>query len=734
MLLQTKLYRPQPRPGTIPRPHLIQQLNQGLHGKLTLVTAPAGYGKTTLVTNWLQQQTTPTAWYSLDEGDNNPAQFLAYIITALSQTLPDFDTPTLNLLQSNPPLPLIAVISQLINDLVSHNTPIILVLDDFHVVQNDRIYQAVNFLVENSPSHFHLLITSREQVPLPALSRLRGRGLVAEFTTTQLRFSNDEATAFFRQTMGLSLTPNTITDYAQKSEGWVTGLQLAALAIQQGHDPAGFPSQHPFIFNYLIDEVYARQPSHIQQFWQQTAILSRLSAPLCSAVTGQTRALAQQTLADLEQANLFLQPLDSERRWYRYHHLLAEFLQNKVEPATAQQSHQRAADWFAEHDAHADAIAHAFAINDFDSASQYILQIADELWTRGSVATLQAWLLQLPEEMILSRPGLALYLAWTYCFDGQTQRDGTASFRKASHLLDRVEPTVEDKQHGHLFAIRAALASVQRQVGQAITFGEDALAKLEPDQAIWQGVVGITLGIAYQITGNIPQATTTFREAARQNRTADNLSGALFAYNNWGSLLLQQHALPEAELAYQEAYQLIEEAHAEQLPICGQIFIGLGQLRWRQGQLAEAAQHLQAGTALSAKGGFPTAEPLFQLAQVQLLLGNQEGADEASGRAETALQNPKLNPHHRALAQAEQTKFQKLRQEHQQQSLIDPLSDRELEILRLVADGYANQQIADQLVVALSTIKWHINNIYGKLNVRRRTQAIQKARTLNLLN
>lgn len=733
MLLQTKLYRPQTRPGLVPRPQLIHQLNKSLNGHLTLVTAPAGFGKTTLITTWLQQHNTPTAWLSLDQNDNDPTQLLAYIITTLTQTYPTLHTTTLPLLQATPPPPITAIISQLANELLTFNTPTLLVLDDFHTLHNPATHNAINTLIDSSPAPFHLVIASRKQPALPSLSRLRGRGQVTELTASQLRFSSDEATQFFAQTMALQLPTSTVSDYAQKTEGWVTGLQLAALAVQQGHDPAGFPSHHPIISDYLLHEVITHQPPHIQKFWQQTAILTRLTAPLCAALTGQTRTQAQQTLAYLEKANLFLQPLDSQRHWYRYHHLLASYLQTHTDPALIQTSHRRAANWFAQHDAYPDAISHAFATNDFDSASNHILQTADELWTRGAVSALQNWLLRLPKEMILARPELTLYLAWTHFFSGQTQPNSN-SFAKAKHLLQQITPNLPKNQLGIHYTIRAAFASVERNAPQAIQLSTAALTHLTPQQAVWRGVVSITLGMAHQVTGNITQAIAAFGQAARQNHQANNLSGANFAYSNWARLLNQQDDLATAELAYQEALLLIAETQTEHLPISGQIFTGFAHLRWQQGHLPEAANLYQQGISLLSQGGFPLAEPLFQLAQVQLLLGDKEAADGTSGRATTALQNPRLSPQHRPLAQKEQARYQKLKHNHAQQALIEPLSNRELEILHLIAAGHSNQQIADHLVIALSTIKWHTNNIYGKLNVRRRTQAIQKARTLNLLN
>jgi LuxR family maltose regulon positive regulatory protein len=334
-LLTTKLYIPPTRPELISRPRLIERLNAGLHRKLTLISAPAGFGKTTLLSQWASQQVSesangrPVAWLSLDEGDNDPARFLAYFIAAL-QTIPSLSEAgvresALAVFQSPQPPPIEAVLTPLIDEIAALPDKIILVLDDYHLIEAQPIRDALTFLLEYLPPQMHLVITTRDDPHLP-LARLRGRGQLTELRATDLRFSSSEAAEFLNQVMDLGLSTEDIAALETRTEGWIAGLQLAAISMQ-GHEDApslikSFTGSHRFVLDYLIEEVLEQQPENIQTFLLQTAVLNRLTGSLCNALTSQDNG--QATLELLERSNLFIVPLDGERQWYRYHHLFAD--------------------------------------------------------------------------------------------------------------------------------------------------------------------------------------------------------------------------------------------------------------------------------------------------------------------------------------------------------------------------------------------------------------------------
>ncbi len=360
-ILATKLYLPPPRPNALRRPHLIARLNAGLPRKLTLISAAAGFGKTTLVGEWVNQKAeggrikdasdpipypsslslhpSKVAWLSLDAGDNDPARFLAYFVAALQMLTPHFGAGVLRLLQSPQPPPIEVILTTLLNEITTIPDNFVLVLDDYHVIEAKAVDQALAFLLEHQPPQMHLVIATREDPNLP-LARLRARGQLCEVRAADLRFTPAEAADFLNQVMGLSLLPQEITALETRTEGWVAGLQLAALALQgtlsmQGQQDTSsfiqsFTGSHRFVMDYLVEEVLQQQPAELQTFLLHTAILERLCGPLCEAVLGDFSTAGQATLEDLEQANLFIVPLDNERRWYRYHHLFAELLRQRL--------------------------------------------------------------------------------------------------------------------------------------------------------------------------------------------------------------------------------------------------------------------------------------------------------------------------------------------------------------------------------------------------------------------
>src|SRR5215468_3969556 len=338
-ILATKLYVPPRRPNLVLRPRLIDRLNEGLHRKLTLISAPAGFGKTTLVSEWLAGCARPAAWLSLDEGDNDPARFLTYLIAALQTIAPTLGKGVVGALQS--PLPPLAepILTTVLNDITaSIADPFVLVLDDYHLIDARLVDHALTFLLDHLPPQMHLVIATREDPPLP-LARLRASGQLTELRAADLRFTPAEAADFLTQAMGLSLSADDVAALEARTEGWIAGLQLAAISLQGRHDTASFiasfTGSHHFVMDYLVEEVLHQQPEHIQSFLLRTSILDRLCGPLCDAVVRDPAVSGQATLEYLDRANLFLVPLDHERRWYRYHHLFAELLRQRLYQSTA---------------------------------------------------------------------------------------------------------------------------------------------------------------------------------------------------------------------------------------------------------------------------------------------------------------------------------------------------------------------------------------------------------------
>src|SRR5665811_839631 len=397
-LLATKLYIPPPPPKVVLRRRLIERLNEGLHGKLTLVSASAGFGKTTLVSEWVAggerlEPKVRVAWLSLDEGDNDPARFLNYLTAAVQTVAANIGEGVLGVLQSPQPPPTEAILTTLLNEIATIPDDFVLVLDDYHVVDSEPVDQALAFLLEHLPPPMHLVIVTREDPHLP-LARLRARGQLTELRAADLRFTPSEAAEFLNRVMGLDLSAEDITALETRTEGWIAGLQLAALSMQGHQDTASFiksfTGSHHFVLDYLLEEVLHQQSASIQTFLLRTSILGRLCGPLCDAVLLDPSVSGQETLEYLEHANLFIVPLDDERRWYRYHRLFVDLLRKRLNQGAASstgnevwsvpESHIRAAQWYEENGLELEAFHHAAAANDVERACLlYTSDAADDL-------------------------------------------------------------------------------------------------------------------------------------------------------------------------------------------------------------------------------------------------------------------------------------------------------------------------------------------------------------------
>ncbi|HBY95797.1 MAG TPA: helix-turn-helix transcriptional regulator, partial [Chloroflexi bacterium] len=412
VLLATKIGIPGIRPDLLPRSHLIGRLEEATTRKFVLVSTPAGFGKTTLLAGWARSTARPVAWLSLDGDDNDPARFWRYIVAAVDRVHPGIGKQALSLLNASAQPTPKAVVTALVNELAAHSGELVLVLDDYHLIESHAIHASLAFLLEHLSPGMHVVISSRSDPPIP-LARFRARGQLAELRAADLRFTVEEAAALLRRVWGLHLPEESIAALEERTEGWVTGLQLAALSLRGASDPArfiqGFRGSHRYILDYLTEEALEQQPGDVRSFLLETSVLEQLSGPLCDVLTG--RRDSQEMLERLERANLFLVPLDEQRHWYRYHHLFADLLLARLQsadPDRVPELHRKAAAWYAEYELIGDAVRHALAAGEAVWAARLVEQHVEEILRRGEGETLRGWLAALPQEVVRSRPRLAL--------------------------------------------------------------------------------------------------------------------------------------------------------------------------------------------------------------------------------------------------------------------------------------------------------------------------------------
>ena len=598
---------PPPRTNQVARPALIAQLNRGLTQghSLTLVSAPAGFGKTTLVTQWLAQldQTVrPLCWVSLDQEDDDPQQFFRYLTTAVS-TLPANPNSVADLLNSPQPPPAKLLMSTFLNDVTAVSTPFILVLDDLHDIESTEIEQAMTLLVEHMPSNMHLVLISRTDPALP-LSRLRARGQLTEIRIFDLRFTENETTSFLHNVMQLNISPESITALEARTEGWVAGLQLAAVSMQASSDIPGFidtfTGSHRYIMDYLTDEVLQRQPASIQQFLLQTAVLNRFRPSLCAALIEQPINTVEKALNQLEAENLFLIPLDDERQWYRYHHLFADLLRRRLHQADLnlmQQMHLRASRWFAEHNYQEEAIDHAIKGEGFETAVTHLDQIADQYWERGQLNKLRRWIEQIPAPSRQSTPNITTLYAWILCANGEFQQ-ATAELDTAANAI---APT-DAQMQGRIAVTQAMVATFTGQVTQTIQHAKDALQKLPDSDSIWRGNAANALGDAYGILGQVRKAELAYREASTISLAQKHAYLSLIVGFKLAGTLRQQLQLHQAFDICQHHLQLAADAGMADSALAGVLHAVSGEILCEWNQLDEAVKRVEKGVTLTRQG------------------------------------------------------------------------------------------------------------------------------------
>ncbi len=870
-LLLTKIQIPKGRPSQVARPHLTAVLDKGLDGKLNLIAAAAGFGKTTLAAAWCAKYSGQVAWVSLDESDNDPIRFLSYLVAAVQQPYPEFGQELLASLQAPQPPTLENALYSLVNQLAVLENRLILALDDYHVIEKTAIHDALTFLLNHLPSQTTLLLLSRSDPPLP-LARLRARNELIELRAAHLRFSEKEAADFLNQSMALGLTDQAVQSLESRTEGWIAGLQLAAIALQ--NNPAGregfieaFTGSHHFVLEYLIEEVLTNQPPKVRDFLVKTAFLQRVCASLCDAVIEQDGQ--SQTMIDyLEKHNLFIIPLDYDRVWYRYHHLFADLLQarslDQIEDEIPHMQ-RRAAEWHEANNLPEEAVRYALEAKAFRYAVHLITGPAASVFQRGEVNTLLSWFQALPSEYLDGNPSLSLQFGLAFALNGrwpeaerlldQVEQVKSAeietadlvllSFLVASHRQDIaalqaiIEKAAQDP-HPHpltktVLALiyfllgqndRAAQLLAEAQVeadrqeewaaayhallqrcrihiylGHLHQARDLCLTALERSKKIDRGAFSQT-SLAYSVLGRIHiewdeldtaadylnQAIETSEKSGfRTGMLSSNTIMLAEVYDARGdhkavestaeqALTYAARHDPPAEVEWLKTYQArmwlnegnlsaavdwLErlESMEQERPLPVSIFypsqirpVTKARILLGQRKTAEAIEIL---TALTA------APPTLLTVEAHALLALARQANGDSVNAQNSLEQtlalaepenrirlflnmgrrPMYNlletfcsqkPKDHPLRPFGLTLLERFPDEAELTPLIEPLSDRELEVLELIIAGHSNKEIADSLVLALSTVKWYINTIYGKLQVKSRSQAIAKAHELGI--
>ncbi len=668
-LLQTKLYVPRLRPFLVPRHHLIEKLNQGLQQgcKLTLVSAPAGFGKTTLIADWglriSESEAIPKlCWLSLDEGDNDLNSFLIYFIAALQTVEPDIGLEPLAALQSSGATNSDAVLMALLNEIASLPQPLALILDDYHVIESHSIDEALTFLLDHLPATLHLVITTRIDPALP-LARLRGRGQLTELRVADLRFTHDEVATFLNQMMNLEISAENIAALGARTEGWITGLQLAALSLQE-RDPErvtsfiqSFTGTHHHILDYLVEEVLQQQPPRLQSFLLQTSILTRLTGSLCEAVCAfendsPNHSDGHTLLNRLAKSNLFIVPLDDERRWYRYHHLFADLLRFRLQQEQANmipELHCRASKWHEEHGFIDRAIRHAIAADDLEQAARLVDEHSHPAHERGEVSTVRGWFELLPDEMVRSDPSLSIACAWNLFLNGQI---GAVEDRlqDAETLLAKQTTSVKNEQAGELFgkisALRVILFGTQGKPRRGIELAQQLLEYIPEANLSWRGIVLLMLGGLFRDVGNITQASRSFAEAVTILQAAENSLAAVMAVERLVRVLVMQGQLVQA---VEVCTEMIDASTGPNVQGKQQVLISdmsraiMSNVLYERNQLVDAEMYVRQGIKQAKRGGFFQSLVFGQILLARILQARGD-ADGANMLLQAAIKSYQMNP------------------------------------------------------------------------------------------
>ncbi len=622
--LRTKLRVPPLRSNWISRSRLDKRLDQGQARKLTLISAPAGFGKTTLLIDWIHSQKIPAAWFSVDKADNDPLHFLTYVILGLQSLEATAGKAALTMLKSPQPPSIESILISLINDLSQISLDLALVLDDYHLIDAKAIHDLIAFLLENLPEQMHLIIATRSDPPLP-LARVRSQNLLTELRAADLSFTVDETASLFNQSLNVQLSGPDIQLLEARTEGWVAGLQLAALSLQGRKNPSdfikGFKGDNRYIADYLTEEVLNSQPEQLRNFLLQTSILGRLCGPLCDAVTHQENS--RQVLNSLEKANLFVIPLDDERCWYRYHHLFADLLEQRLllnQDDRVADLHRRASQWFAQNGSKNEAVDHAFWAQDYESAAQLIEEIAEVDWDRARESQLLQWFKMLPDKNIAVNPKLGIFYA-RELFKSGYMDDAEKRLQSAEHMLESA--TFRDSERkgllGRIAVIRAYMLTRTGNMPGAVSFSKQALKLLPPKDLNWRSVAATTLGMG-SLTGKLVEQQRAFAEAVKISKAAGNIYYHIFAGSCLASIMYRRGQLKEVENLNRQLLSLAIENGIEQTGIAGSVYASLGSILCEWNDFDEGMHLLNKGIELSELGRDPVILASCQISLLRALM------------------------------------------------------------------------------------------------------------------
>ena len=735
-LILTKLRPPAPRAGLVPRDRLQARVHAGLQGRLCLVGAPAGFGKTTLLTQWCAAAGGErVAWVSLDEGDNDPTRFWTYVVAALQTVEPGLGTAALESLRDASPDIDRTVLPGLINDLSTTGGPLVVVLDDYHLVTNPECHKSLAFFLDHLPADLHLVLSTRADPPLP-VARMRARGELGEIRIAELEFTGDEAAVLLNGSMGLRLATDEVMGLADRTEGWAAGLVLAGLSLRGREDTrefiASFQGDSRHVADFLGTEVLARQPEPIRAFLLRTSILERFSGSLCDAVLA-TQGSAE-LLAELERSNLFVVPLDDRRRWYRYHHLFADLLRAELadrDPELLPTLHQRAAAWHRRMGNVDQAIPHASAAGDFADAAELIGQHWLRFWRRGRRATVIRWLDRLPDEIIAADPPVAWGAAVIRGFSGASKAE-TERWLAAAERDGDARPLPDGVTSLEFGANVARAILMFDDVGRSVEAACRALELADggPSQEFWMAQSALCQ--ARYLSGASVEAQP-MEEILRRVSAAEQPYAVVLAL----AVLSLVAGDREDDRAAALARRAAETAKAQGLsasPLCTIAYLAVGRALARQGELAEAEEQLGRALELTEIDSMLLlhAFALLVLAPVRRGRGDLSGARGLVGRARELIERAAdpgslpvlLNQAERLLASAPRRRVE----------LATPLTERELVILRLLPTRLSSRDIGRELYVSVTTVRSHVQSIYRKFGVATRAEAVAHARQHGLLS
>jgi LuxR family maltose regulon positive regulatory protein len=613
-LLSTKLYVPPMPTEMLRRPRLVEILTTGLDRRLTLVSAPVGFGKTTLLSEWIASTTLPTSWINLDEADNDPAAFWTYFIAALQTVNPRIGQVALSLLQSTQPPQIEAILTNLINEISSDRSRCptrampryVVVLDDYHVIDSQPVHKGLGYLVEHLPRQMHIVVSSRTDPPLH-LARLRARGQLNELRTDDLRFTVPEVAALLNERMGLGLSGEDVAALEVRTEGWVASLRMAAISMQGMKDVSefvrSFSGSHRHILDYLTEEVLRRQEPETQAFLMRTSILERLTGSLCDALTG--RRDGQAMLEKLDAANMFLVPLDQERRWYRYHVLFGDLLRKRLgalHPRSLGELHHKACLWLEHAGLTSEAVQHALAARDFDRAARLIERVTISMVTEGKAQTLLSWLSRMPEEVVSARPWLCVWGVWASLLTGKLEQMEpflkTAESAPNENLLDRKRVT------GHVLTLRAILSRAHGDPAQSIQLSQEATKRIPKDDLFVNSLLNFNLAVSYFMTGEMSPARQHAEKAIQSAHATAPLWDDIIATSLLGDIEAAMGQLHRAEQTYQRAIEIgSRHPGGQPLPVTANAYIGLSNVMYQWDRLEEAARFLERGIQLGEMSG-----------------------------------------------------------------------------------------------------------------------------------